>query len=141
MSKSSNNIRNVTYCLLTVTDCDGGSGGVWCENANYIYIYICCTHKTLPDITGRHFRYGRSSVGDPVVVVFTLLPLFFLSTLSVLTGYIRAYKRRSSPGPLHHSRPPIHHNIPPIQPSTTAAVAFTFLRVSQPPFSSAHYRS
>lgn len=113
MSKSSNDIRNVTYCLLTVADCDGG-GGVGVEVVEelvwkcqlYIYIYICCAHKTLPDITGRHFRYGRSSVGDPVVIVFTLLPLFFLSTLSVLTGYIRAYKRRSSPGPLYHSFSP-----------------------------------
>jgi hypothetical protein len=141
ISKSSNNIRNITtVCwslpIVVVVVVEVVKALVWkCQ------IYICCAHKTLPDITGRHFRYGRSGVGGPAVVVYSPLPLFFPSTRSFLTGYIRAYKRRSSPGPLYHSFSPsdpnpstiIYHRLNPRPLQPWHSLSFESLVYHSPP--------
>lgn len=95
------------YCLLIVGGC-GGSGGVGAGGSIGVKmptIYMCVVRikhcRTLLAVTS---GMGEVVLAVPyIVVVYVPRPLFFPSTLSVLPSYIRAYKRRPSPGHLHHS--------------------------------------
>jgi len=95
------------YCLLIVGGC-GGSGGVGAGGSIGVKmptIYMCVVRikhcRTLLAVTS---GMGEVVLAVPyIVIVYVPRPLFFPSTRSVLPWYIRAYKRRTSPGHLHHS--------------------------------------